>query len=48
MSSVKKVKCLGVSTSEMRDASRRKIHAVVVIAIVLASLVAGGLFGYLS
>jgi len=46
LGSIKKVKGLGVSTSEMRDDSGRKIRAVVVITIVLASLVAG-LFGYL-
>jgi S1-C subfamily serine protease len=48
LSSIKKVKCLGVSTSEMRADSGRKLRAVVVIIIVLASLVAGGLLGYLS
>jgi S1-C subfamily serine protease len=39
---------LDVSTSEMRDDSGRKLRAVVVIIIVIASLLAGGLLGYLS
>ncbi len=48
MSSTRNMKCLGVYTTEVKDDSRRKIRGVIVIVIVLAGLVTGGLFWYLS
>ena len=48
MSRYMNVKGLGASMSELKTGSGRKIQAVIIVAIVMVSLVAGGFLGYLS